>query len=101
MKKIIVLVFASLLGFGMAAHAADAKATPKQKQVEKLRAQADMAHKKGDALTAQAEKLEAEAGAKPGEKMRSASDPSDGASTKTSCVPYCPQPKNRSSGIRG
>jgi cell division protein FtsB len=72
MKKIIVLLFASLLGFGMTAHAADAatKETARQEQVKKLRVQADKAHKKGDALAAQADKLESESGVKSDEKMR-------------------------------
>jgi hypothetical protein len=71
-KKIIVVLFASLLGFGMAAHAADAnvKESAQQVQVKKLRAQADKAHKKGDALTAKADKLESQAVANPSEKMR-------------------------------
>jgi Tfp pilus assembly protein PilX len=72
MKKIIVLLFASLLGFGMTAHAADDKGVARQEQVKKLRAQADAAHRKGDALTAQADKLESAAGVKSDEKMRGA-----------------------------
>lgn len=72
MKKIIALLFVSAFGFGLTAHAADvdAKGTAKQEKVKTLRVQADKAHKKGDALTAQADKLESEAGAKSGEKMR-------------------------------
>jgi hypothetical protein len=71
-KKIIILLIASVLGFGVAAHAADAntKESAQQAQVKKLRAQADKAHKKGDALTAKADKLESQAAANPGEKMR-------------------------------
>jgi opacity protein-like surface antigen len=72
MKKIIILLIASVLGFGVAAHAADAntKESAQQVQVKKLRAQAAKQHKKADALTAKADKLESELAANPGEKMR-------------------------------
>lgn len=58
MNKIAALMFASLLGLGMVAHAAEADAppTPKSEQARKLVAQAEKAHKKGDALALQAEK---------------------------------------------
>lgn len=60
-----------IFGFGTAAQAADPDGKPTvRRQVEKLRAQAERAHKEGDALTAKAEKLEAEAEINPGEKMR-------------------------------
>jgi hypothetical protein len=72
MKESIILLYASLLGFGMIAHAAgtDVKGTAKQEQIKKLRLQAEKSHKKADALTAQADKLESGASVKPGEKMR-------------------------------
>lgn len=56
----------------MAAHAADAdiKESAQQVQVKKPRAEAKKAHKKGDAPTAKADKLESQAAAAPGEKMR-------------------------------
>lgn len=68
MKKTVVLLFASLLWFG--AHADGAKEATKQEQIRKLRAQAAAAHGRGDALSAQAEKLELESDMNPGEKLR-------------------------------
>lgn len=72
MKKVIFMLFFLALGFGLVAHAADvdAKEPTKQVQVKKLRVQAEQAHKKGDTLTARADKLESEAKAQPEEKMR-------------------------------
>lgn len=72
MKKIFVVLLASALGLAMAAHATDASpnVTAKQEQIKKLRVQTDNAHKKGDALTAKADKIESGADVKSGEKMR-------------------------------
>ncbi|WP_141396265.1 hypothetical protein [Polaromonas sp. AET17H-212] len=101
MKKLFVVLFASALGFGMAVHAQDTKGSAIQAQVKKLRTQADQAHKRGDSLTARADKLESQAAANPGEKMRSFSSPADGASTQSKPSVYKPSPRNVGTGVRG
>jgi hypothetical protein len=57
----------------MTAHAADSRAAAKLEQAGKLRAQAAKEHRRGDALAAQAQKLDAETKGDSGEKMRGGS----------------------------